>query len=403
MTSVFFVSLWLTAVIALIPTTVIDPHSYARSDQARVTHVALDLGADFTRKVLEGTATLTLQVAADARELVLDTRGLEIQGVADRSGTALVPACPGPCRSNPWQRADDRPARRSLDGGGALPHVDRRGAAVARAGANGGRRASLSLLAGRGNSHAHLDPRRRTAQASPQTYRARIVVPAPLRVVMSADALTLDGTLVAGGRAFEFALEQPVPPYLFAIAVGDIVFQPVGPRSGVYAEPTVVDRAAFEFADVEKMIAAAEKLYGPYRWGQYDVLVLPPSFPFGGMENPRLTFATPTILAGTDRSLVSLVAHELAHSWSGNLVTNATWSDFWLNEGFTVYFERRIMEEVYGREYSEMLALLGYQDLEATVAELPARDTHLSSISPAAIPMKRPRSWRTRRATSCCA
>ncbi|HEX8253330.1 MAG TPA: leukotriene A4 hydrolase C-terminal domain-containing protein, partial [Thermoanaerobaculia bacterium] len=128
--------------------------------------------------------------------------------------------------------------------------------------------------------------------------------------------------------------------------------------------------------DVERMVSAAESLYGPYRWGRYDILVLPPSFPFGGMENPRLTFATPTVLAG-DRSLVSLVAHELAHSWSGNLVTNATWNDFWLNEGFTVYFERRIMEAVFGRDYSEMLALLGYQDLEATVSELPSRDTHL--------------------------
>ena len=102
------------------------------------------------------------------------------------------------------------------------------------------------------------------------------------------------------------------------------------------------------------MIAAAEKLYGPYRWGRYDMLVLPPSFPFGGMENPRLTFLTPTVLAG-DRALVSLVAHELAHSWSGNLVTNATWNDFWLNEGFTVYVEHRIMEELRGREYADML------------------------------------------------
>ena len=126
----------------------------------------------------------------------------------------------------------------------------------------------------------------------------------------------------------------------------------------------MIEASHYELVDTPKMIEAAEKLYGPYRWGQYDVLVLPPSFPFGGMENPRLTFATPTILAG-DRSLVTLVAHELAHSWSGNLVTNATWNDFWLNEGFTVYFERRIMEEVSGRDYSEMLALLGYQDLEA--------------------------------------
>ena len=134
-----------------------------------------------------------------------------------------------------------------------------------------------------------------------------------------------------------------MPPYLIALAVGDIAFRPLGPRTGVYAEPAVVEKAASEFADLEKMVDAAEELCGPYRWGRYDVLVLPPSFPFGGMENPRLTFATPTVLAG-DRSLTSLVAHELAHSWSGNLVTNATWSDFWLNEGFTTYFENRIME-----------------------------------------------------------
>jgi hypothetical protein len=126
------------------------------------------------------------------------------------------------------------------------------------------------------------------------------------------------------------------------------------------------------------MVQVAEDLYGPYLWGRYDILVLPPSFPFGGMENPRLTFATPTIITG-DRSLTSLVAHELAHSWSGNLVTNATWEDFWINEGHTVYLERRIMEKLYGKEYADMLALLGYQDLENTIADLgdTASDTHL--------------------------
>ena len=202
-----------------------------------------------------------------------------------------------------------------------------------------------------------------------QTYHARIVVPAPLRAVMSAEALTPDGVAVASGRAFEFRLEQPVPPYLIAIAIGDISFKPVGPRSGVYAEPSVVERAAFEFADLEKMIEAAEALGGPYRWGRYDVLVLPPSFPFGGMENPRVTFATPTILAG-DRSLISLIAHELAHSWSGNLVTNATWRDFWLNEGFTTYFENRIMEQLYGVPRARMLEVLGRRDLNNELATL---------------------------------
>jgi aminopeptidase N len=185
-------------------------------------------------------------------------------------------------------------------------------------------------------------------------------------------------TEVSSDGMYQFRMPQPIPSYLLALAVGDLAFRSLGRNCGVYAEKPVIEAAAFELADTQKMIDAAETIYGPYRWGQYDILVLPPSFPFGGMENPRLTFATPTILAG-DRSLVNLVAHELAHSWSGNLVTNATWNDFWLNEGFTVYFERRIMEAVYGRDYSEMLARLGMQDLEQVVEELgkDSRDTHL--------------------------
>lgn len=163
-------------------------------------------------------------------------------------------------------------------------------------------------------------------------------------------------------------MDRPIPPYLIALSVGDIAFRPIGKNTGVYAEPAVVDKAASEFAEVDQMIAAAEKLYGPYRWGRYDILVLPPSFPFGGMENPTLTFATPTVLAG-DRSPVSLVAHELGHSWSGNLVTNATWNDFWLNEGFTVYVESRIMEELRGKEYADTLRVLGRQDMQQAVTD----------------------------------
>src|SRR4029079_3096857 len=158
-----------------------------------------------------------------------------------------------------------------------------------------------------------------------------------------------------------------------AIAIGDLAFKPMSDRTGVWAEPSMVDAAAREFEDTEKMMDTTEKLFGPYRWGRYDILVLPPSFPFGGMENPRLTFATPTVIAG-DRSLVSLVAHALAHSWSGNLVTNATWSDFWLNEGFTVYVERRILEKVYGRPREEMEAVLCRQEREAELAKLPPGD-----------------------------
>jgi hypothetical protein len=188
---------------------------------------------------------------------------------------------------------------------------------------------------------------------------------------MSADV----GAVLPGDRATtaRFTMPQPVAPYLIALAVGELAFQPIGARTGVWAEPAVVEAAAKEFADTETMIQCAVARYGPYRWGRYDILVLPPSFPFGGMENPKLTFATPTILAG-DRSLVSLVAHELAHSWSGNLVTNATWSDFWLNEGFTTYIERRLIEDVFGPRRAAMERALGMRDLRDELKSLPPRD-----------------------------
>jgi aminopeptidase N len=173
----------------------------------------------------------------------------------------------------------------------------------------------------------------------------------------------------AGRSSIRFRMEQPIPSYLLALAVGDLAFRLGRPAHRRLRRARGGREGRREFADSEKMVATAESLFGPYRWGRYDLLVLPPSFPYGGMENPRLTFATPTILAG-DRSLVSLVAHELAHSWSGNLVTNATWSDFWLNEGFTNYFESRIMEALYGREFSEMQAALQLASLKKTIAEM---------------------------------
>ncbi|HWB74044.1 MAG TPA: M1 family metallopeptidase, partial [Nannocystaceae bacterium] len=203
-------------------------------------------------------------------------------------------------------------------------------------------------------------------------YRATVRAPAGLRALMSADLVRSD---LARGE-FTFAMELPVPSYLVALAVGRVEFAELGPRTGVWAEPSMLARARSELGDMERMLAAIEASYGSYRWGRYDVLVLPPAFPFGGMENPKLTFATPTILAG-DRSLMSLIVHELAHSWSGNLVTNASWEDIWLNEGFTVYIERRIVELLYGRERAEMEAVLGRQDLEEAFADLGPDDERL--------------------------
>jgi aminopeptidase N len=206
------------------------------------------------------------------------------------------------------------------------------------------------------------------------TYEAWVRVPAHLLALMSAEN---PQTKNPQGE-YHFRMVQPIPSYLMALAVGDLTYAPISPRTGIYAEPISLAAAATEFRDLEKMVVAAEELYGPYRWEQYDLLVLPPSFPFGGMENPRLTFVTPTVITG-DRSLTSLIAHELAHSWSGNLVTNATWNDFWLNEGFTVYFERRIMEKLYGPAYADMLQMLGLNALLHTIEEIGPQspDTHL--------------------------
>jgi len=349
-----------------------DIHSFARPDLARVTHLELELVADFQTRRLSGTATLELERMDGVRRLTLDTRDLDIHEVTGPEGRALEYTLgeADPVLGRPLRITLPPDVRRIVVHYATRPHA-----------------AAVQWLEPRqtaGGEHPFLFTQGQAiltrtwipTQDSPgirQTYEAAITVPDALTAVMSAEMLTPEGEPTDSGRVYRFRMEEPIPPYLIALAVGDLEFRTLGARSGVYAEPSVVAAAAHEFADVEAMIDAAEELYGPYRWGRYDLLVLPPSFPFGGMENPRLTFATPTILAG-DRSLVSLVAHELAHSWSGNLVTNATWRDFWLNEGFTTYFEYRIMEEVYGPEYAAMLRQLGRQDLEAALAELPPAD-----------------------------
>jgi aminopeptidase N len=355
-----------------------DIHSYAEPAVARVTHVDLDLRADFDRRAFAGTAALDVQAGGEAPVLTLDTRKLAIESVTDGAGKDL-----------PWELGKEdavlgTPLRVTL---GAARRVQIRYRTSA------GEADALQWLAPAqtaGGKHPYLFSQGEAilnrswipTQDSPgirQTWSARIVAPQDLTVVMSAEMLGPEPATADGLRAWRFRMTHPVAPYLIAIAIGDIAFRELGPRTGVYTEPGMLDAAANEFADLEKMVAAAEALYGPYRWGRYDLLVLPPSFPFGGMENPRLTFATPTVIAG-DRSLVSLVAHELAHSWSGNLVTNATWADFWLNEGFTVYFENRIMERVYGKRFADMLADLGWENLQAQIADLggaTGKDTRL--------------------------
>lgn len=345
-----------------------DPHSFARPAQARVTHVSLDLTPDFSTHRMTGTARLAIQRSASADSIILDTRDLTITRITGARGTPLGYALGAPQKILGARLAIAlRPGTDTV----AIDYQTAPGAAAVQwlsPEQTAGKRLPFLFTQG----EAILTRTWVPTQDSPgirQSYDATIRVPADMRAVMSAEHVAPEGQEDGRGLAvYRFRMSHPIPPYLIALAVGDLQFRPIGARTGVYAEPPVVNSAASEFGEVDKMVAAAERLYGPYRWGRYDILVLPPSFPYGGMENPTLTFATPTVLAG-DRSLVSLIAHELAHSWSGNLVTNSTWDDFWLNEGFTTYIEGRIMEELRGKPYAEMLLELGRQDMQQAVID----------------------------------
>jgi leukotriene-A4 hydrolase len=348
------------------------PHSCARPDQIAIAHLHLDLKVDFESQKLSGSATMKLDRRKAAEKLYLDTNGLKIFKIQSQPNGKELKWSLGEYKSNLGSCLSVELAE-GVDEI-TVYYESQPGAEAVQ---------WLTPEQTTDKKHPFLFTQSQAilartwvpCQDTPavrMTYSAKIQVPPALLAVMSASNPQKKNKT----GVYEFEMKQPIPAYLLALAVGDLKFLELGPRSGVYAEPSVLKKAVWELADTEKMISAAEALYGEYRWDRYDVIFLPSSFPFGGMENPRLTFATPTILAG-DRSLVALIAHELAHSWSGNLVTNATWDDFWLNEGFTVYFEQRIMESIYGREYSEMLARLSLDGLLAEIKELEARDTWL--------------------------
>ncbi|MGZ8847183.1 MAG: M1 family metallopeptidase [Pyrinomonadaceae bacterium] len=345
-----------------------DSHSYSNPAAVRVRHVDLDWDVLFDRKILKGTAVLTIERMNQSLPLILDTRELNIEKV--ETSADGIKYSPGTFTIGSNDKVLGAPLLIPLPPKASRVRIHYSTAP----GASGLQWLEPAQTAGKKDPFVFTQSQAIHArswiplQDTPQvrvTYTARVRTPRQLLAVMSAE--NLSGAARDGD--YSFRMRQPIPSYLIALAVGDLRFRSLGPRTGVYAEPSVINLAARELSDTEKMVVATERLYGPYRWGRYDILVLPPSFPYGGMENPRLTFATPTILAG-DKSLVSLVAHELAHSWSGNLVTNATWRDFWLNEGFTTYLERRILEAVYGREREEMEAALGLRDLNDEIATL---------------------------------
>ncbi len=353
-----------------------DPHSYAEPERFLVRHVALDLRADFDAHRLDGSAELTVErVDPAARELQLDTRDLSIRSVSllDAAGRAreLAFRLDAPDEILGSRLTIQLPPR---EGEPALQRlrIEYRTSPEASA---------LQWLepAQTAGTHPYLYSQGQAIHArswipiqdSPAvrlTYAARIRTPPGLVAVMSAARVE---TPDAAPGEYRFEMAQPIPAYLIALAIGDLRFQSLGERVGVWTEPSQLAAAAHEFADLPRMVDACERIAGPYRWGRYDLLIMPHSFAYGGMENPRLSFISPSVIAG-DRSLVSLVVHELAHSWSGNLVTNASWNDFWLNEGVTTYLERRLDEALYGVRLARMEDAIGYEYLKQAIADAQA-------------------------------
>ncbi len=366
----------------------LDPHSCADLSQGQVRAVQLELRVDFEKKILEGEATLILAEPSRGGPLDLDTRGLAIESVQlasdlggdtqDRSGggradsgLALAFTLHAPPNGAEWM---GERLRVELPKGAKSVVVRYRTSPDASA------LQWLEPAQTAGGVHPYLFsqcqaiharavvPLQDTPRAR-MTYAARLHVPRALKSRMSARSLgRSDSRFGAAWACDAFEMPQAIPPYLLALAVGDLAERAITKRSSVVAEPSQLDAAAWEFAEVGAMMDAAEKLFGPYAWERFDLLLMPPSFPYGGMENPRLTFLTPSLLAG-DRSLANVVAHELAHAWTGNLVTNADANHFWLNEGFTVYAERRILEALSGRAASELHAAIGRHELEEAITD----------------------------------
>lgn len=336
-----------------------EAHSYAQPNAAVIKHLDLDILVDFEQKIISGQASYKIE-SFESNVIILDSKFLEIEKVlADGKVAKFKMGSP------------DKLLGQSLNID--IEKSTKEISIFYKTSAESEALQWLNPMQTADKKHPFLLTQGQAIltrtwipiQDSPQiriTYNAKVKVPKDLMAVMSAE----NPKSKTSNGIYEFKMRQSISPYLIALAVGDIEYKSISPRTGVYAEKSMLEKVHFEFSDMEKMVVAAENLYGDYVWDQFDVIVLPPSFPFGGMENPRLTFATPTVIAG-DKSLTSLIAHELAHSWSGNLVTNATWNDFWLNEGFTVYFEMRIMEALYGKDRADMLALIARQDLEEEI------------------------------------
>jgi aminopeptidase N len=353
-----------------------DPDSYANFNQVRSKELMLNLTVDFTRQRLSGYVEHELVwLDSAARRITLDSKDLEISkvefldaeqhwqaaayliGVGDAlRGQPLRIQFPAQIKKVRVHYAT-KPSASALQWLSAAQSTEKK---------------QPFLYTQSQAIHARSWIPLQDTPAVRVSYKANILIPSYLKAVMSADLVQ---SMPEKGQ-YQFQMDQPVPSYLIALAVGDLQFKPIDSRSGVYGESAWLDEAVREFADVSKLVDAANQLYGQFAWGRYDLLVLPSSFPFGGMEYPRIAFVTPTVLTG-DRSLVNMVAHEMAHAWAGNLVTNANWQHLWLNEGMTSYVENRLMAKVYGQKRADQELALNVAELQKEIQSLPPAETRL--------------------------
>lgn len=345
-------------------TAVKDEHSYAEPENAVVRHLNLDIAVNFDNETIFGKASWDIDNASKGTSIVFDENGLKITKVTLGDNETPTAFTLGDHVEYHGQalRVQIKPDTKKVN-----IYYETTKDAVALQWLKPEQTADKKYPFVFSQGESVWTRTWVPCQDSPSikfTYNAKVTVPKHLMAVMSA----VNPQQKNDTGVYTFKQLKPISSYLLAIAAGDIAFKPIDGRTGVYAEPSVLGKAAWEFGELGKMVVAAENLFGPYRWGRYDVLVLPPSFPYGGMENPNLTFLTPGVIAG-DRSLTNLLAHELGHSWSGNLVTNATWDDVWLNEGFTTYVEHRIGEAVFGVAEAKMQDVMSRKVLSDNMAD----------------------------------
>ncbi|XP_060075703.1 leukotriene A-4 hydrolase-like [Ylistrum balloti] len=352
-----------------------DPCSYSRPDECIVTHIDLDLDVDFQNTSLKGQVHLSLQKKKeDIKNVVLDTREVTVQRVTDQANGQELNFTLGEHDPNFGSKLDIKLP--SSCGDKCVVTVDYETSPQCsalqwlRKEQTAGKRQPYLFSQCQAIHCRSMIPCQDTP-AVKSGYSAKISAPKEVIVLMSALRLGTEAHNSDSSKlVHKFVQKVPIASYLIAIVSGDIESRDIGPRSKVWSEKEMVEQAAFEFDQTENMLQTAEALVGPYVWGQYDLLVLPPSFPYGGMENPCLTFVTPTLLAG-DQSLANVVAHEIAHSWTGNLVTNSNFEHFWLNEGHTVFLERKIAGRLHGGELMRhFTGIGGWKSLQYGVVDV---------------------------------